>query len=116
MSEKNNREDNLVKYKRLLSLARSNLEANQASLAEKDKQIQTLRTTLDDIHKSGAMRSLNRGKEDEIIPKRLTHRVNTSDAIWILAEYNIGKKWLQFSTEDDLDDFVKRADGSRLRG
>eukprot|EP01036_Dinobryon_divergens_P043136 gene43136-57389_t len=40
-------EDVVSKYKRLLAMARSSLEANQATLAEKDKQISFLKNALE---------------------------------------------------------------------
>ena len=47
-NEENQPEDLVAKYKRLLSLARSSLEANQCSLAAKDQQINQLITTLEE--------------------------------------------------------------------
>jgi len=107
------KEDTLGKYKRLLSLARSNLEANQASLAEKDKQIAQLRSALEDVHR-GKM-SLGT-KEDESRPKHLSRRINVDGRIWVLVEYDQGEddKWLAFTTEDELDDFVARLPGVPL--
>ena len=41
-------EDVVSKYKRLLSMARSSLEANQVDMKEKDKYISQLKQALDD--------------------------------------------------------------------
>ena len=111
MSDK--QEETLNKYKRLLTLARSNLEANQASLADKDKQITGLRSALDDVHRGKL--SMGNGTE-ESSPKHLSRRVDVDGRIWILVEYDAGAddKWVEFSTEDELDDFVARLPGVPL--
>jgi hypothetical protein len=108
-------EDVLSKYKRLLSLARSNLEANQASLAEKDQQIATLRNTIEDIHKGVNLQPL--GREEELVPRRISHRINTDDAIWVLVEYDVGStdRWVSFKTQDALLDFCQKIQGVPLK-
>jgi hypothetical protein len=116
-------EDVVAKYKRLLSMARSSLEANQVDLKEKDKYIQQLKQALEE-EKSREKSSKRPGqKEDEIsIPRSLLRRIEIEQRIWILVEYEAGAdgrsvddRWLSFNSEEDLDDFVQRLPGVPLQ-
>ncbi len=77
--------DVVAKYKRLLSLARSNLEANQNTLAQKDKQIAELRASMENVYKGVNLKPTG-GKEEEREPKRILRRVNVDGRIWILGK------------------------------
>jgi hypothetical protein len=48
-------DDVISKYKKLLSLARSNLESNQAQLSEKDKQINSLKQTIEELESNNSV-------------------------------------------------------------
>ena len=80
-------EDVVSKYKRLLALARSSLEANQTAIAAKDKYISQLQKALDDektlkINKKG-------GNDEALIPRNVLRRVEVDDMIWV--SYNSSK-------------------------
>ena len=75
----------MSKYKRLLTLARSSLEANQTSIAAKDKHITQLQKALTDekAQKMGR-RGASAGKEDEaLVPRNLLRRVDVDEIIWV---------------------------------
>ena len=78
-------EDLVSKYKRLLTLARSSLEANQTSIAAKDKYITQLQKALSDektqkMSKRGGIL----GKEEEtLVPRNLLRRIDVDDTIWV---------------------------------
>eukprot|EP01041_Mallomonas_annulata_P001423 gene1423-2730_t len=114
-------EDVVSKYKRLLAMARSSLEANQATLAEKDKQISFLKNALEveKSHNNSLQRKnhLGLGKfDDEQAPTALLRRIDIKDVIWILLEYESGNNdaWICFRSEQELDDFVQRGTGEPL--
>jgi len=118
-------EDVVSKYKRLLSLARSSLEANQLALAEKDKLIAQYKAQLEsndsNIYIGSSYGKRNSqgifSKEDESkYPRRLLRRVDVEDKIWLLVEYSAGidDSWILFSEERDLFEFVKRIPGEPL--
>lgn len=78
-------EDVVSKYKRLLTLARSSLEANQTSLAAKDKYISQLQKALDD-EKALKHNKIGRtgGKDEEsMIPRNILRRVDVEEMIWV---------------------------------
>lgn len=118
-----NTEDVVAKYKRLLSMARSSLEANQVDLKEKDKYIQQLKQALEE-EKAREKSSKRPGQkeDDALIPRSLLRRVEIEHRVWILVEYeagadgrNVDDRWLSFSSEEDLDDFVQRIPGVPLQ-
>ena len=125
-----NSEDVVNKYKRLLSMARSSLEANQVDLKEKDRYIEQLKAALDEEKMrggssmgSGGSHSSKRGQhDDQLIPRNLLRRVDIDNRIWILVEYepggdnrNVDDKWVSFNNDEDLDDFVQRIPGVPLQ-
>jgi hypothetical protein len=78
-------EDVVSKYKRLLTLARSSLEANQTSIAAKDKYITQLQKALDD-EKAQRQNKIGRsgGKDEEsLIPRNILRRVDVEEKIWV---------------------------------
>ena len=111
----------LDKYKRLLSLARSSLEANQASLAAKDAQIAELVTSVDELRRSLQVAQRGLGRPDESlepasIPRSLLRRVDMDELIWILVEYEGSDDdgWVCFSSEAELGDYIQRVQGVPL--
>ena len=125
-------EDIVSKYKRLLSLARSSLEANQVALAEKDKQIAILKSQLDsssNIQPSSSINSSFASRKNLItssiisnvdgdpkLPRNLLRRVDVNDNIWILASFdrNFEDEWLLFKSERDIDDFIRCLPGFEI--
>lgn len=127
-------EDIVGKYKRLLALARSNLEANQTTIAQKDRQIgqliaaleeekdksQKLAKRLQQINVVGmavqSQQSLS-GKDDENgigAPRALLRRVDVDSVIWILVQYDSQDCWVSFQSEQELEDFIQRLPGMPL--
>ena len=108
-------EDVVSKYKRLLTLARTSLEANQATLAARDKYITQLQKALEEekIAKNNRRAS---GRDDEaLIPRNLVRRVDVDELIWLLVEYEgSDDSWLCFGSEQELLDFVQRIPGAPL--
>lgn len=78
-------EDLVSKYKRLLTLARSSLEANQTSIAAKDKHITQLQKALsDEKTQKLSRRSGATGKEEEaLVPRNLLRRIDVDDIVWV---------------------------------
>ena len=78
-------EDLVSKYKRLLTLARSSLEANQTSIAAKDKYITQLQKALtDEKAQKTSKRGGSGGKEDDaLVPRNLLRRVDVDEIIWV---------------------------------
>ena len=114
-------EDVVSKYKRLLSMARSSLEANQVDMKEKDKYISQLKQALDDEKSKDRSKRSNNKDDEASIPRSLLRRVDFDKKIWILIEYeltadgrNVEDKWIVFNNEEDLDDFVQRIPGVPL--
>lgn len=106
-----------AKYKKLLSMARSSLESNQATIAAKDKQISQLMNALEEEKSRNKRNQLNPNRDDEsaYMPRRLLRRVDIADKIWILIEYEgADDAWKEFSSEQDLDDFIQRISGVPL--
>mmetsp|Transcript_22680 Transcript_22680/g.37843 ORF Transcript_22680/g.37843 Transcript_22680/m.37843 type:complete len:439 (-) Transcript_22680:412-1728(-) len=109
--------DDVAKYKRILSLARSNLEANQATIASKDQQIAQLIKVLEE-EKSKPGKRIH-GKEDEfsLIPRKILCRVDIEGLVWILVEYEDMQQedsWKSFENDQELDDFIQRIPGIPL--
>ena len=88
-------DDVVNKYKRLLSMARSSLEANQVDLKEKDRYIDQLKAALEEEKTRGGISGMGGGghgskrgqNEDQFIPRNLLRRVDMENRIWILVEY-----------------------------
>jgi hypothetical protein len=118
MSEESSQvEDVVAKYKRLLALARSSLEANQSTLASKDKQISQLTAALEELRLSSKQKSFNNYRDDEnaVLPRSILRRVDVNENIWILLEYeNASQEWNCFKSEDELSDFIQRIPGAPL--
>jgi hypothetical protein len=116
--EQQTNEDVVGKYKRLLSMARSSLEANQATLAEKDKYIIQLKSALEEEKLARTNKKSSIGKDDEnLITRAILRRVDVEDRIWILIEYegnNYDDRWISFGSEEDLNDYVQRIPGVPL--
>jgi hypothetical protein len=109
-------EDVVAKYKRLLSLARSSLEANQCSLAAKDQQINQLLAALEEEKQNKSIkRSYGREDDNQNLPRKILCRVDVGDDIWILIEYESSEDaWKSFSSEISLHDFIQRIPGVPL--
>ena len=71
----NTAEDVVGKYKRLIAMARSSLEANQVTLTQKDKQINSLITALEEERSHRNKKTPNRDDETSIVPRSLLRRV-----------------------------------------
>ena len=76
MSEKDN--EVIAKLKRLLSLAKSNLERNEVQLKQKDQQLLELREALEVSQKASSSRT-GRGIDEEYTPKVLLRRVDLDE-------------------------------------
>jgi hypothetical protein len=114
MAEESQAEE-IAKYKRVLSLARSSLEANQATIAAKDQQIAQLIKALEDEKSNNKKRVLAKDEEAALIPRRILCRVDVEDAIWILIEHEeFDDAWKCFQDEQDLEDFIQRVPGVPL--
>lgn len=110
-------EDVVAKYKKLLSLARSSLESNQATIAAKDKQIHQLIAALEEEKQHRSRRGNVQGKEDDTstMPRNLLRRVDVGSTIWILIEYEgVDDAWKDFTDEQELEDFITRTPGAPL--
>lgn len=116
-------EEAMAKYRRLLSVARSSLEANQQAMAEKDKQIEALRTALQaEVAKQSQMQMMQRagaggaGDEDgSSKPRRILRRVDVDGKVWLLLEYPGGVEcWSVYPSEVEAADFVQRLPGEPL--
>lgn len=115
-------EDILTKYKRLLALARSSLESNQATIAAKDKQINQLTVALEEEKSTVALlRQTHKPKADidesTPLPRSILRRIDIpGQCIWILVEYegDGADAWLRFDGEEELDDFIQRLPGAPL--
>ena len=113
-------EDVVAKYKRLLSLARSSLEANQSSLATKDVHIYQLTVALEEEKARAAAVRRTTGRGDDAlepasIPRRLLRRIDVDEIIWVLVEYEgTEDSWICFGHEQELDDYIQRVPGVPL--
>ena len=115
MSEESQAEE-IAKYKRVLSLARSSLEANQSTIAAKDLQIaQLIKAIEEEKSNNKAKRVLAREEEAALVPRRILCRVDVEDSIWILIEYEeFDDAWKRMQDEQDLEDFIQRVPGVPL--
>lgn len=109
-------EDVTSKYKRLLSLARSNLETNQKQLAEKDLQITGLIAALEEERsKRLAQGRIAREEDGQQFPRRILCRVEVEGVIWILVEYESAEdEWKCFNDDRALNEFIRRLPGAPL--
>lgn len=115
MADETQTEDVVGKYKRLLNMARSSLEANQASLAQKDKQITQLIAALEEERSNRSNRKHGKDDETSLIPRNLLRRVDVDHIIWVLVEYEgSDDTWVCFNKEQELDDFIQRVAGVPL--
>lgn len=107
-------EDVVAKYKRLLSMARSSLEANQEIIASKDQQIAKLISALEDEKSKRHSRS-NKEEDGQNFPRRILCRVDVEGNIWVLLEYESSSdEWKSFANEQALQDFIQRIPGVPL--
>ena len=115
-SEEQSGEVVVAKYKRLLTLARNTLEANQCSLAAKDQQIQQLLLDLEEEKQNKlSKKSVGREEDSQNLPRRILCRVDVEDSIWILIEFESSEDcWKSFSSEVSLYDFIQRIPGVPL--
>jgi hypothetical protein len=115
-------DNDVAKYKRVLSLARSSLEASQANLAVKDQQIGQLIKALEEEKKKNKVleeksRSKTSGRDDDAtaVPRKILCRVDIDGVIWILIEYDDSDDgWKSLDNEQDLLDFIQRIPGVPL--
>ena len=115
-------DNDVAKYKRVLSLARSSLEASQANLAVKDQQIgQLIKALEEEKKKNKALEEKNRsktsGRDDDTaaVPRKILCRVDIDGVIWILIEYDDSDdSWKSLDNEQDLLDFIQRIPGVPL--
>jgi hypothetical protein len=108
-------EDVVSKYKRLLSLARSSLEANQAALSSKDQQIQELMNIIEEERNKRLMRVQKEEDGNQQFPRRILCRVDVVDLIWVLLEFDHQDEWKCFVDEQSLQDYIKRVPGVPLQ-
>jgi hypothetical protein len=118
----NGQEEIVAKYKRLLNLARSNLESNQKLLAEKDQFISQLKLTLEEEKQNsrhrnnGNMNQYSDENPEENWPRKITRRVDVEGVVWVLVEYQLkDDQWLSFKNEQELNDFIQRIPGAPLQ-
>ena len=111
-------EDLVGKYKRLLSMARASLEANQRVIAEKDAQIAQLQSAFEKLDRASGMQNgglITRHDDPEPVPRSLVRRVDVDGTLWVLTRFDAQPDtWLSFPNEEDLDDFIRRNPGSSL--
>jgi hypothetical protein len=111
----NGTEDVVTKYKRLLSMARSSLEANQAQLAAKDQQISQLLAALEEEKSKRSTSKVVKEDDGYQYPRRIVSRVDVENLIWVLIEYEAGSdEWKSFTSEQLLQDFIKSIPGVPL--
>ncbi len=108
-------EDVVGKYKRLLSMARSSLEANQAQLASKDQQISQLVAALEEEKSKRSTSKISKDDEGYQYPRRILCRVDVVNIIWVLIEYESSPdEWKSFTNDQALQDFIKSIPGVPL--
>jgi hypothetical protein len=107
-------EDVVAKYKRLLSLARSSLEANQVTLVEKDKQINQLKHLLEEERSKSNILPITDDENEN--PKSILRRIDIDNTVWILFEYHghRGDSWMKFKNEGLLYEFIHKIPGVPL--
>ncbi len=125
----------LSKYKRLLTMARSSLEANQASLAKKDAEIEDLQKSLSEASKISKQEKRRRGmgmlsesdnsSSSQLLPRNILCRVDVDDYVWILVEYDsqqladgslqkVEDGWSRFNNEDEMTEYLSGLGGVPL--
>ncbi|RYH29126.1 hypothetical protein EON65_09575 [archaeon] len=115
-SNSQGQEETLAKYKRLLSMARSSLESNQAALTAKDQQISQLLAVLEEErNKRVSSRIIRDDEGGQQYPRRILCRVDVEGQIWVLFEMESTEDdWKSFSDESGLQDYLKRIPGIPL--
>lgn len=122
-------DDALSKYKKLLSVARQSLEANQKKLGEKDKTLEQLSAQVEQLTRqkeqlvqaleNELMKSKHNSLGDDDVntkPRRISRRVDVADQIWLLFEYTESpSSWSSFGNEQEALDFVSRLSGEPLQ-
>lgn len=128
----------LNKYKRLLTLARSSLEANQQALSQKDVEINELQQALQRTGVKKAQEKARRVRgvaEDNsvsldvsLVPRNLLCRVDVDSCIWILIEYDeaaqleagqyggntVDTQWVSFASIQAVDEYIARLPGNKV--
>ena len=107
-------EEMVAKYKRLLSLARTSLEANQATLATKDQQIQQLLVAIEEEKNKNSKKAVVRDDDISNVPRKILSRVQVYGTTWVLLEYEHDDSWKSFNDEQSLHDFIQRIPGVPL--
>ena len=122
-------DDALIKYKKLLSVARQSLEANQKKLGEKDKILEQLSAQVEQLARQKEQlvqaleNELTKSKSNVIgdddvntKPCRILRRVDVADQIWLLFAYpDSPSSWSTFGNEQEARDFVSRLSGEPLQ-
>lgn len=115
MSEEAPTEDIVAKYKRLLSMARSSLEANQTTIAAKDQYIANLLAALEEEKAKSAKKLAVKEDEASHLPRRILCRVDVEDKVWILIEYDDSDDiWKFFTDDQSMFDYLQRIPGVPL--
>lgn len=105
----------VLRLKRVIAVARSNLDANQETISMKDKQIAHLAALLEDEKNHHSRKSSIKDEESSMTPRNFLRRVDVDDIIWILIEYEeCDDNWKSFESEEDLDEFIQRSVGIPL--
>lgn len=122
-------EDAVSKYKKLLTVARQSLEANQKKLAEKDRALEQLNGQVEQL--SRQKEQLKQALEGEVSrnrnglqvdeeslskPRRILRRVDVGEKIWLLFEYSDATSaWVSFGSSQESSDFITRLSGEPLQ-
>jgi hypothetical protein len=117
-----NHEEVIGKYKKLLQLARTNLEANVAmnkqheqTIAERDRVIGLLRAALEEAKAQQLRRTGGGDDASATVPRAILRRIDVDGVIWVLIEYEgCDDSWQSFRHETDLDDYIARVPGVPL--
>ena len=117
LEKEKEREDLVAKYKRLLAMARSSLEAKQATLLEKDTQIRKLRALLEEETAKSRQPSFAPDEDGEDRPRSVLRRVDVDGIIHVLIEYtgNVKDTWFQFRSEGELNEWIQAVPGAPLK-
>jgi hypothetical protein len=120
-------EDAVAKYKKLLSVARQSLEANQIKLAEKDKVIEQIHAQIDvlnrqkDTLKQALEAELNKQKQSQndddvnTKPRRILRRVDVDGKVWLLYDYSdTSDAWVVYNSPQEATEFLNRLSGEPL--
>jgi len=111
----NQLKETIVKYKKLLNMARQGLEDNQRHLSEKDKRIHQLTKEIETLKLKQQQKASKTG-EPELAPRRILRRVDERGLIWALFEWGVMSEaettppepsWCSFQSEEQLQDFIR---------